>query len=834
MEATAASREPSNTLPDAKTPPKFDRAGSHDTEGSISSRVAHTLAACTRCRNRKTRCDAGLPRCVPCERNGATCEYFDTTKGKKIPRTYVIYLQERVRELEAELAIAVDEELREPDAEALVRGAGLVKFEDSEEPRYIGSSSGVTITRLIMELAKQNTESKSIREVIPDRKYRKYGESDDQEKIKQYPLISAVAASNLPTRGMTDQLTKIFNQKAQFMLPTLHEPTFQQDVQDVYDGSDDPYQNFVVRMVLAISLQKLDTQYAGLADSYYLAALSFMDAVVQPMNLKSLQCFVLIAQYSLLTPTRTAVYYIVGMAAKLCQQLGLNREKTIFQTASPLKLDPVEKDMRRRLFWIVMSMEYALSHVLGRPCAFAIHQDLRYDVGFFEEIDDEYITINGILPAPPSLKKQIAIHFFKMRLLQAEIRRMLHQKKRDEPKDDNDPWFAEMETKLELWKSVSPGSDGGSGLSSLWFTGRYNTMIVFLYRPSPQIPRPSVRAAFKCYDASVFNIHMQNQQMETRSIDLTWVFVSSLCMAINAILWTVSFPDVRQAHSREEVEGHLDTAMASLYKCSERWPGCSSAYQLYQRLRSATLKFYDFDNEALLQQEPVSSHPSPLSYTELSRNSSASYNDFSKASPSSQQDISKSSPLPYLDYSKASPASFNENSNQSSPSPTTTLSFSLNAPFPEKPLEQQFGFNFNEPFSQAMAPNLPAAQYQTLPNFDYSGSFNLPNLPGNFNPYNNASNGRPSLINWDSNFSDPVIFSSETAFASQLSNPDLYPTDESMFSMQFWGGQQGQASLSQEEQLEMMNTLETDGLQVIGQYLDHSAKMFKSIGIARC
>ena len=137
------------------------------------------------------------------------------------------------------------------------------------------------------------------------------------------------------------------------MLPTLHEPSFRADVQAVYDGSKDPYRNFVLRMVFAISLQKLDAQYAGLADSYYLAAFEYVDAAMRSMDLKTLQCLVLIGQYSLLTPTRTAVYYVIGLASKLCQQLGLHEEDIFVQTGVEYKLDALEKDMRRRLFWIV-------------------------------------------------------------------------------------------------------------------------------------------------------------------------------------------------------------------------------------------------------------------------------------------------------------------------------------------------------------------------------------------------------------------------------------------------------------------------------------------------
>jgi len=202
-------------------------------------------------------------------------------------------------------------------------------------------------------------------------------------------------------------------------------------------------------------MQKLDTQYAGLADSYYLAAMTHVEAVIRPKDLKTLQCLILIAQYSLLTPTRTAIYYIVGLATRLCQQLGLTEEKTIIQGVSIGIVDPLQLDMRRRLAWIVLCMEFGLSHSLGRPNGFATGQD-HVDIGFFDTIEDEYITSGGILQAPASEKKLMAVHFFKMRLLQAEIRRVLYQTKRPEPKSEEHPWYPEMEQKLQDWLDASP------------------------------------------------------------------------------------------------------------------------------------------------------------------------------------------------------------------------------------------------------------------------------------------------------------------------------------------------------------------------------------------
>jgi hypothetical protein len=172
---------------------------------------------------RKTRCDAGLPKCGPCERSGAVCEYFDTAKGKKISRTYVIRLQDRVRALESELSQLTENESFEPDPEGMIRPGGLVTVVEGDEPRYLGSSSGIAITRLVMDAAKRNTDTRTIREVVPEVRGRtKAAQSPNNGNSRKisYPLISAVAAPNLPSRNVTDKLVEIFYQKCS-SLPTF-------------------------------------------------------------------------------------------------------------------------------------------------------------------------------------------------------------------------------------------------------------------------------------------------------------------------------------------------------------------------------------------------------------------------------------------------------------------------------------------------------------------------------------------------------------------------------------------------------------------------------------
>ena len=453
------------------------------------------------------------------------------------------------------------------------------------------------MTRLVMEFAKSQTESASIQNIVSDNKARRdrFIMESAKPTSKVYPLISSVAAPDLPSRDLTEKLVDLFNRKAQFMLPTLHEPSFRRIVDNVYRGSSDAYENFVVRMVLSVSMQKLDAQYAGLADSYYLAAMPYLEECIQRKDVGTLQCLALIAQYSMITPTRAASYWVVGLASKLCQELGFTEEASITRPDLHTGELPnaLDIDMRRRLQWIIFSMETGLAHSLGRPSSFACSFD-HVDVRFFEPIDDEYISSKGIVSdCPHSMKKRVAIHFLSMRYLQLEIRRTLYLKKRERPQSNGDPWFSAMERKLRDWLESCPKQDGGSGLDEVWFRGRFNTMIVFLYRPSPQVPHPSLEAARACFEACAFNVRMHRNQVATKSVDLSWIWTQSAFMALNTILWALSYPEIRRENSKAIVENHIMQAQECISAASERWPGVEAAIELYDVLVAACLKAYD-------------------------------------------------------------------------------------------------------------------------------------------------------------------------------------------------------------------------------------------------
>ncbi|EJC97940.1 uncharacterized protein FOMMEDRAFT_97406 [Fomitiporia mediterranea MF3/22] len=60
-------------------------------------------------------------------------------------------------------------------------------------------------------------------------------------------------------------------------------------------------------------------------------------------------------------------------------------------------LDPVECEIRRRTFWLLFGADKSMSILLGRPICL---RDEDCTLHFPKEVDDEYITPNGILPQP--------------------------------------------------------------------------------------------------------------------------------------------------------------------------------------------------------------------------------------------------------------------------------------------------------------------------------------------------------------------------------------------------------------------------------------------------
>jgi len=179
--------------------------------------------------------------------------------------------------------------------------------------------------------------------------------------------------------------------------------------------------------------------------------------------------------------------------------------------------------------------------------------------------------------------------------------------------------------------------------------GCYHGMIISLYRPSPQVSKPTSNAAMKCFGASRSIIESTYRQIEDQTVDITWESLLTVYSSLNALLWSISYPDVRAEHTRDDVQDLAATALEAIKIFSDRWPGSSSAVQLYTVIANACLQSYNLEDET---PSPPSSNQlgTPVSLTDpLSPESDASRSTpTGQAQPQSATSLFNTSPFGYL------------------------------------------------------------------------------------------------------------------------------------------------------------------------------------------
>lgn len=136
----------------------------------------------------------------------------------------MILLQERVKALESELGPYIDMENEDPRAEDKLPVVDMVRLSASEgTTRFLGPSSGIVMTRLLVDEAKRFSEANRISDLIPELRARRQARmqsiqmtgssSNRAARKKSYPMMSEGPAESLPDRSAADRLIDVYLRK---------------------------------------------------------------------------------------------------------------------------------------------------------------------------------------------------------------------------------------------------------------------------------------------------------------------------------------------------------------------------------------------------------------------------------------------------------------------------------------------------------------------------------------------------------------------------------------------------------------------------------------------
>ncbi|KAF8852695.1 hypothetical protein BDZ45DRAFT_599598 [Acephala macrosclerotiorum] len=614
--------------------------------------------ACDVCHRRKSRCDKVQPSCGYCQKAGVDCKYTDRSREPTFRRDHVEAIERRLRQAEAKNKALSDELAKARRNENLafssredtqlgstppsrdettpsttsVQGNGTgdtiineVSFLASTaagERHYLGSTSGVLFANLVrasVDISKGQTASRAENE-------------HSQPQLSSLTTTSRFATNNesLPPQELANTLVSSYLTHDHLCYPFLP-PAELLDITDaIYrDPSfyiNNAYEAFVFDLVLAIAtanVYKFDWRMLPSAETHHSRAMSRITEVFQCGGIKSLRVILLLCQYrtgSSMQDSSASMWHLVGIAVRICYELGLHRESTYRSKAQTdgheeYLAEQREQETRRRCFWCVFAMDRIVGITLGRPLAINLDD---IDVALPSPQSDQIFAtqFRGQQHTHQASRTSIFVHITQYRHLCGRIMTHLHGLKRAEHTEDRVSALRDtLVIGLDEWRAntddlVLPDNDNRditpdrtSFRSREWYEVLYSNARLLLFRPCPML------ADISKDSKSLQNIFLSSKQAITiyaylhksRRINYSWITLHAVFMAGLSYIYAVSrhFRERRRGASPRAclpsdpttIEIVNDTRACSnvLVAVSERWNALRHCHEVFDRLSDAIL-----------------------------------------------------------------------------------------------------------------------------------------------------------------------------------------------------------------------------------------------------
>lgn len=485
---------------------------------------------------------------------------------------------------------------RKPDAqlESMVRAVAQLDMDEQGHWDYHGHSSGLSFVRRMREqlgdlmgpdtMAGPFVKSRPLSQVLDSP--RSWAESPMGEP-------SPAASAELPPKEMARQLCVYAVNDAAALLRTVHQPTFWNGFERLYSIPSDNYTNednsFLPLFFSAVALGSLFGKdddgvinregYESAIQqgfTYFKTARQLMD-IADCRDLTSIQAVVFMILFLQSTAKMSQCYAYVGVALRSALRMGLHR-------ATAGNFDPIEAESRKRVFWIVRKLDVYVGAMLGLPQTLS---DEDIDQEYPVEVDDEYITRDGILPMPEgvvSLMTAFNAHTRLVNILQ-KVMRKIYPINVQNPRAPGDKSYSvpfstirEIESEMEAWKTSLPPI-----LSPCEAPARYTRIQhllrlsyahtqVLLYRPflhftamekrsKPMIDQRAYACAASFVNVSRNIVHIASQMKQKGLLNGAFWFVmyTTFFSILALVYFAAENPDspTTQAVMKDAIEGEF-------------------------------------------------------------------------------------------------------------------------------------------------------------------------------------------------------------------------------------------------------------------------------------
>ncbi|EKJ71146.1 hypothetical protein FPSE_08652 [Fusarium pseudograminearum CS3096] len=412
--------------------------------------------ACDECRRKKIKCDGKQP-CTHCSVYSYECTYDKPSNRRRNPAPqYIEALESRLQRAESLLSkFMPDVDLADPNLDpaiqqefrnrenarsqtskirqpppshhshqshqsnqsdpndghltSMIDSVGQLDLDEKGSWDFHGISSGAVFLKRMKEHFRGMLGPSSKAPFLP-RAERPAGLDSPSLSSVGTPFSIAPSYPELPPKDITRKLCYYSLSCATCLIRIVHVPTFYEQMDKIYERPlDNLTKEETQYLGLLFSVMALGCMYNNLDDTdprsmayqdateeglkYYNAARSVLHDVTDCRDLISLQALVFIILFLQATSNLSSCYSFVGIALRSSLRLGLHRH------LEHEKIDPIEQEVRKRVFYVVRQMDIYVSTLLGFPLLLNVDD---IDQPFPLEVDDEFITHTGILRPPPA------------------------------------------------------------------------------------------------------------------------------------------------------------------------------------------------------------------------------------------------------------------------------------------------------------------------------------------------------------------------------------------------------------------------------------------------
>jgi Fungal specific transcription factor domain/Fungal Zn(2)-Cys(6) binuclear cluster domain len=340
-------------------------------------RVSRPVAACSRCRAAKVKCDGKLPACTSCERAGKpdSCSGANDEFAKGKERSYVAALEVALEKLQKRVAdtkayLTTDPSRRDTLAAShmlgpsntlpshrLASGGRAHRKEACDVDNLVGDFGFLSVNATSRDFHGFTATMSFARLLLAASKTGDTGQRDTR---------------TIPARYSISPVVQHYLNEVYVLMPFISETQLMTAISAVYGDygrRPTPTHHWTFRMVLAIvsahwSQDRGDANF-HLAQQHVAAALCFAEDVLHPGSIAGIQAILLLVHYSMLDPELFSCWHLIGFASRVMVDLGLHNEP-----AAEVRMTKDEVEMRRRVFYCVFTLDRSISMAFGRAFSF--------------------------------------------------------------------------------------------------------------------------------------------------------------------------------------------------------------------------------------------------------------------------------------------------------------------------------------------------------------------------------------------------------------------------------------------------------------------------------